>query len=82
MHAVEIEASIVDHRINVRSELLPASAKRARVIVLYDDVPEEAAEPADIMVLARAAQAAFPRQADDALTRDLADMRDEWDRPL
>lgn len=82
MHAVEIEASIVDHRIDVRSELLPASAKRARVIVLYDDVSEEEAEPADIMALARAAQAAFPRQADDALARDLADMRDEWDRPL
>lgn len=80
MHAVEIEAAIVDHRIDVRSELLPASAKRARVIVLYEDVAEEETAPTDILALARAAQAAFPRQAGDVLARDLADMRDEWDR--
>jgi hypothetical protein len=79
MHAVEIEAAIVDHRIDIRSDRLPANAKRAKVIVLYEDTPDEKA-PTDILAPARAAQAAFPRQAADALTRDLTEMREEWDR--
>ncbi len=69
MTTVEIEADIVDHRIDIRSEQLPAHAKRARVIVVYE---EEAAEegPADILALARAARAAFPRQPADQDGRD------------
>jgi hypothetical protein len=79
MNAVEIEAPIVDHRIDVRSDLLPASAKRARVIVLYDEQHAEA-EPVDIVGLARAAQSSFPKVDAHALQQDMTAMREEWDR--
>ncbi|MBF0138360.1 MAG: hypothetical protein HQL65_19180 [Magnetococcales bacterium] len=37
MMAVELEASIMDHRLEVVSDRLPAHKTMARVIVLYDD---------------------------------------------
>lgn len=73
MTTVEIEADIVDHRIDIRSEQLPANAKRARLIVVYEEGAAEEA-PVDILALARAARAAFPRQpvdqdGDDAVAK-------------
>lgn len=79
MIAIEIETSIVDHRLNIRSDLLPASADRAKVIVMYEQARADTG-PMDILALARAAQASFPRRATQALTQDLADLRGEWSR--
>jgi hypothetical protein len=79
MIAIEIETSIVDHRLSIHSELLPASADRARVIVMYEEPAADAGLP-DIVALARAAQASFPRRAAETLSQELAEMRGEWSR--
>ena len=81
MTTVEIEADIVDHRIDIRSDQLPAHARRAKVIVVYEEEP--AAEgAADILALARAAQAAFPRRPPEMLMREMAELSNQWDRRL
>ncbi len=79
MNIVEIEANIADQRLDVRSHLLAAGAHRARVIVM---VEEDSPAPGgvDIVALARTARASFPMQPDDALFRDLAELREEWNR--
>lgn len=79
MIAIEIEASIVDHRIDIRSDLLPASASRAKVIVMFEET-QPAPASGDILALARVARASFPPQPAQALARDLTDLRDEWSR--
>jgi len=45
MKSLEVEVPIVNHRLEVINELLPAHIARARVIVLYEseDVVEKAA---------------------------------------
>ena len=40
MMAIELEASIVDHRVEIVSDRLPAHRVNARVIVLYDEEGE------------------------------------------
>jgi hypothetical protein len=37
MIAVEIETPIVDHQINITSDLLPAQSRLAKVIVMFDE---------------------------------------------
>ena len=79
MNIVEIEANIADQRLDVRSHLLAAGAHRARVIVMVEkDSP--APGGVDIVALARTARASSPMQPDDALSRDLAELCDEWNR--
>lgn len=84
MAVIELDASIVDHRIDVRSLRLPASARHARIIVLVEesDAAGAAAEPgpAEVLALARAAQLSFPRVDADRLAGELAGLRDEWAR--
>ncbi|MDP1638947.1 MAG: hypothetical protein Q8L62_12960 [Candidatus Nitrotoga sp.] len=82
MIALEMETSIINHRINVVSDLLPANAKHAKVIVMYEEssVGQDAAP--DILALAREAQANFPRQDEQALQQDMLVLRNEWDRKL
>jgi hypothetical protein len=82
MIALEMETSIVNHRISVASDLLPASATRAKVIVMYEESSVEEASAPDILALARAAQANFPKQHNLELQQDMLAMRDEWDRKL
>ncbi|MDX8399782.1 MAG: hypothetical protein R8K20_05990 [Gallionellaceae bacterium] len=64
------------------SELLPASAKNAKVIVMYEESSVEQDAALDILALARAAQASFPKQDDLALQQDMLAMRGEWEREL
>ncbi len=81
MIALEMESSIINHRISVASELLPASARHAKVIVMYEESSvEEAAS--DILALARAARACFPRQDNTAMQQEMLAMRSEWERKL
>ncbi|MEK7810531.1 MAG: hypothetical protein AAB278_01795 [Pseudomonadota bacterium] len=82
MIALEMEASIVNHRINVVSDLLPASASHAKVIVMYEESSVGEDTSPDVLVLARAAQASFPKQNNLALQDDLRAMRGEWERKL
>ncbi len=82
MIAFEMEASIINHRISVASDLLPASARHAKVIVMYDESSVEHDAAPDILALARAAQASFPKQDNLALQQDLLAMRNEWERKL
>jgi hypothetical protein len=84
MHAIEIETPIINHRIEISSQLLPASAARAKVIVMFDDDPPAAAAPVhgDVLALARAARQQFPQSDPAELMRTLEQQRSEWDRPL
>ncbi len=81
MIAIEIEAPIVDHRLDIRSLLLPANADRAKVIVMFEETPARL-PGADVLALARAAQASFPRQSSESLAQAMKEMRDEWSRDL
>ncbi len=42
MLAVEIEAPIVNHRLNIFSELLPAQSRLAKVIVMFSEEKSDA----------------------------------------
>lgn len=44
MIAVEIEAPIIDHRLTIFSDLLPAQARLAKVIVMYNEEETESWE--------------------------------------
>ncbi|MBF0623393.1 MAG: hypothetical protein HQL82_01155 [Magnetococcales bacterium] len=77
MYAVEIETSIIDHRLTAHSNRLPANAPHVKVIVL---VEEGADDPEfDILALAHAAQASFPKVDLATLRQEFTAMRDEWD---
>lgn len=41
MITVEIEAPIIDHRLNIFSVQLPAQSRRAKVIVMFDESNSE-----------------------------------------
>ncbi|MFA6970014.1 MAG: hypothetical protein WC208_01315 [Gallionella sp.] len=41
MLAVEIEAPIIDHRLNIFSDLLPAQSRLAKIIVMYSEEQTE-----------------------------------------
>ena len=80
MIALEMKASIINHRINVASELLPASARHAKVIVMYEESSVDNDVAPDVLALARAAQASFPKQNNLELQQDVLTMRGEWER--
>jgi hypothetical protein len=82
MIALEMEASIINHRVSIASDLLPASARHAKVIVMYEESSVEKEGTPDILALARAAQASFPKQDNRALQQDMLAMRGEWERKL
>jgi hypothetical protein len=80
MIALEMESSIINHRVIVTSNLLPARAKHAKVIVMYEESIVDDAAGQDILTLARAAQASFPKQDNCVLQREMLAIRSEWDR--
>jgi hypothetical protein len=82
MIALEMESSIINHRISLVSDLLPARARYAKVIVMYEESSVEDEAVPDILALARAAQAGFHRQDNVALQQDMLAMRGEWEREL
>jgi len=41
MLAVEIEAPIINHRLNIFSDLLPAQSRLAKIIVMYSEEKTE-----------------------------------------
>ena len=78
MIAVEIDAPIVNHRIEVSSDKLPADVKQARIIVMYEaSSTQELAS--DIVALTRAARASFPKGDPVRLRDEFNTMRSEWD---
>lgn len=80
MIALEMESVIINHRISLTSDLLPARARHAKVIVMYEESSVEENATADILAAARAAQASFPKQDNLALQQDIQAMRSEWER--
>ena len=78
MIAVEIEAPIVNHRIDVSSERLPPNIVQAKIIVMYED-PSEVSQRPDLVALARAARASFPKDASKRPRDEFDAMRSEWD---
>jgi hypothetical protein len=45
MIALEIEAPIINHRVEVRSDRLPANIARARIIILYEEEAASSRQP-------------------------------------
>ena len=41
MIAIEIEAPIIDHRINIMSDQLPSQSRMAKIIVMFDKEDSE-----------------------------------------
>jgi hypothetical protein len=82
MIALEMESSIINHRINLSSDLLPARARHAKVIVMYEESSVEDEVATDILATARAAQASFPKQNNLDLQKAMLNLRSEWDREL
>lgn len=78
MIAVEIEAPIVNHRVDFSSDKLPSNIAQARIIVMYDEVAADA-QTRDVVALARAARASFPKRDPQQLQDEFAAMRSEWD---
>ncbi len=78
MIAIEIEAPIVNHRIDVSSDKLPSNVGQARIIVMYEEASAAAAKP-DIVALARAARDSFPRRDPKQLRDEFGAMRSDWD---
>lgn len=79
MIAVEIEAPIINHRVEFSSDQLPTNIARAKILVMYD---EESNAPSpretDIVALARAARASFSGHESRQLDEEFATMRSEW----
>jgi hypothetical protein len=83
MIAIEIAAPIINHRVEVSSDRLPANVAHARIIVLYEEDMTEISPRQgenDPVALARAARASFPSVDRKILEEDFAAMRDEWER--
>ncbi len=78
MIAVEIEAPIVNHRLDFSSERLPPNIVQAKIIVMYEE-PSAEARNSDIVALARAARASFPKRDSEQLRNQFHAMRSEWD---
>ena len=78
MIAIEIQAPIVNHRIDVSSDRLPPNVGQARIIVMYDEACTAPGKP-DIVALAHAARESFPRSEPKQLRDEFDAMRSEWD---
>lgn len=78
MIAVEIEASIVNHRIDFSSERLPPNIAQAKIIVMYEEPSGPSPRP-DIVALARTARASFPKRGSERSGDEFDAMRSEWD---
>ncbi len=56
MIALQMESSIIDHRISLVSDLLPARVKHAKVIVMYEESSVEEGAAPDILAVERQVQ--------------------------
>ena len=78
MIAIEIEAPIVNRRIDVSSDKLPSNVGQARIIVMYDEAAAVRGQ-SDAVALARAARASFPKREGKQLRDEFNAMRSDWD---
>lgn len=78
MIAVEIEAPIINHRIDFSSQCLPSSIVQAKIIVMYEE-PPAGERHTDIVALARIARASFPKSDSKQLHHEFHVTRSEWD---
>lgn len=78
MIAVQLDAPIVNHRIDLSSDRLPSNVAQAKIIVMFDDPIHTVSHP-DIVALARAARASFPKGDLQQVRRAFETMRSEWD---
>ena len=77
MIAVQIEAPIVNHRIDFSSERLPSHIALAKIIVMYEEPATKLSKP-DIVALARAARASFPKGDSSQLRAEFEATRSDW----
>jgi hypothetical protein len=79
MIAIELEAPIIDHRLDVTSLELPAHVTKARVIVLYEGLPEDKPITDIDGILARS-RGILGNHSMDEIDAELSAMRNEWRR--
>lgn len=78
MIAIQIEAPIVNHRIDFSSVRLPSNIAQATIIVMFEEPATKVSKP-DIVALARAARASFPKSDLSQLRAEFeATRRSEW----
>lgn len=80
MIAIEVVAPIINHRVEFGSQLLPEHRDQAKIIVMYDEHNASPANAHDIVSLARAARASFPKDGALQLRAEVATSRDSWDK--
>lgn len=78
MIAVQNEAPIVNHRIDFSSERLPSNIAQEKIIVMFEEPIGNVHKP-DIVALARAARASFPKGDLQQLHATFDEIRSEWD---
>ena len=77
MIAVQIEAPIVNHRIDFSSERLTSNIAQAKIIVMFEEPALNVSKP-DIVALARAARASFPKGDSSQLRAEFETTRADW----
>lgn len=77
MIAVELEASVLNHKIEVTSAKLPERAEKARVIVLYEAFGAKTAQPLDD-ILEHSFGCLSRGKSQAALDAEIESIRAEW----
>lgn len=77
MIAVQIEAPIVNHRIDFSSERRPSNIAQAKIIVMFEEPATKVSMP-DIVALAWAARASFPKGDSSQRRAEFEATRSEW----
>jgi hypothetical protein len=79
MIAVELETSVLNHKIEVTSDSLPERAAKARVIVLYEASGAKTAQPQKMDdILENAFGCLSHGKSQAALDAEIGSIRAEW----
>lgn len=78
MNAIELEVPVVNHRLDLAHLQLPAHVTRAKLVVLYEEQPEQRPGVDIDGILARS-RGVLGGHSMDEIDAQLQAMRDEWD---
>lgn len=80
MIAIELEAPIIDHRLDVTSLELPAHVAKARVIIMYEGLSTDKPRvDRDIDGILARSRGILGNQSMDEIDAELKSMRNEWE---
>jgi hypothetical protein len=78
MNAIELEVPVINHRLDAAHLQLPAHVTRAKLVVLYEELPEQR-PGADIDGILASSRGVLGSHSIDEINAQLQAMRDEWD---